>query len=171
PTTWTYREALGAGPSPVPEDGRLVYREGLHIGHRAWLRAGRPSPALPFGSGLGYTTWRYEAVELTEADDGAVARVRLTNTGARAGAEVAQVYLSRPASAVERPARWLAGFAKVHAAAGETVTADVPLPARVRAHWSPDEGRWTEEPGAYGVHVGGSVIDTPLRAEWTLRPG
>ncbi len=166
PTTWTYRDADGTAPSPVPEDGRLVYREGLHIGHRAWLRASERAPALPFGSGLGYTTWRYDAVE----PDGELARVRLTNTGARDGAEVVQVYLSREDSSVERPVRWLAGFAKVHAGAGETVTAEIPLPARVRAHWSATDGRWTEEPGTYDVHVGGDVLNTPLHTTWPSGP-
>jgi beta-glucosidase len=166
PTTWTGREPEEGDPSPVPEDGRLVYREGLRVGYRAWPRDGVPPSALPFGSGLGYTTWRYDAVEIVSAGDGAVARVTLTNTGPRTGSEVVQVYLARPDSAVERPARWLAGFAKVRAGAGRTVTAEVPLPSRVRAHWSVEEHRWTEEPGAFEVHAGGDVARTPLRARW-----
>lgn len=214
PTTWHHRDPAGAGPSPVPEDGRLVYREGLHIGHRAWLRAAELTPALPFGFGLGYTTWRYDALELapaggqeggqaqaytgvaarlpavpadagpgvdagTEAGAGSsagdgdmgtgvVARVTLTNTGARRGAEVVQVYLARPESAVDRPVRRLAGFAKVTAGAGETVTVEVPLPPRVWAHWAPDEGRWAVEPGRYEVHAGRHVAETPLSAGWTV---
>jgi beta-glucosidase len=164
PTTWTAREPGDADPSPIPEDGRLVYREGLRIGYRAW--PGDGAPALPFGSGLGYTTWRYDAVELVPGDDGAVARVMLTNVGSRAGAEVVQVYLARPDSAVERPARWLAGFAKTRADGGQAVTVDVPLPSRVRAHWSAEEHGWVEEPGAFEVHVGGDVVRTPLRASW-----
>ncbi|MCW2919439.1 MAG: beta-glucosidase [Actinomycetia bacterium] len=170
PTTWTYRAPQGAGPSPAPEDGKLVYREGLHIGYRAWLRDGAQDPVLPFGSGLGYTTWRYDAVELVPAADGATARVTLSNVGARPGAEVVQVYLARPGSSVERPARWLVGFAKVRADDGQTVTVDVPLPARVWAHWSEDAGHWVEEPGEFEVHVGGSVASTPLQASWTVGP-
>ncbi len=184
PTTWHHRDPRGTGPSPVPEDGRLVYREGLHIGHRAWLRAGGREPVLPFGFGLGYTSWRYDALDVappdadagahagtgTRADAGvgAVARVTLTNTGERPGTEVVQVYLSRRESAVERPVRWLAGFAKVAAEPGETVTVEVALPGRVWAHWATDEGRWTVEPGPYEVHVGGNIADTPLRAVWTM---
>jgi beta-glucosidase len=164
PTTWTAREPGDTDPSPIPEDGRLVYREGLRIGYRAW--DGDRAPALPFGSGLGYTTWRYDAVDLVPGDDGAVARVTLTNAGPRAGTEVVQVYLARPDSAVERPARWLAGFARAHADGGRTVTVDVPLPSGVRAHWSAEEHGWIEEPGAFEVHVGGDVVSTPLRASW-----
>ncbi|XVQ07318.1 fibronectin type III-like domain-contianing protein [Spirillospora sp. CA-255316] len=96
--------------------------------HRAWLREEARAPALPFGSEASYTTWRYDALEVTGTQDGAVATVSLANTGERAGAEVVQVYLSRPDSAVERPVRWLAGFTKVRAGAGRTVTVEVPLP-------------------------------------------
>ena len=103
-----------------------------------------------------------------DAGVGAVARVTLTNTGERPGTEVVQVYLSRRESAVERPVRWLAGFAKVAAEPGETVTVEVALPGRVWAHWATDEGRWTVEPGPYEVHVGGNIADTPLRAVWTM---
>jgi beta-glucosidase len=170
PTTWTGREPGDDEPSPIPEDGRLVYREGLRIGYRALPREGAPAPALPFGSGLGYTTWRYDAVDIVPAADGAIARVTLSNHGTRAGAEVVQVYLARPDSAVERPARWLAGFAKVRADGGRTVTVDVPLPSRVRAHWSTEEGGWAEEPGEFEVHVGGDVVSTPLRARWASGP-
>jgi beta-glucosidase len=172
PTTWTAREPGDADPSPLPEDGRLVYREGLRIGYRAWRdpNGGDGAPALPFGSGLGYTTWRYDAVDLVPGADGAIARVTLTNVGSRAGTEVVQVYLARPDSAVERPARWLAGFAKARAEGGRTVTVDVPLPSRVRAHWSAEEHRWVEEPGAFEVHAGGDVARTPLRARWTAGP-
>jgi beta-glucosidase len=166
PTTWTYRAPQGAGPSPVPEDGKLVYREGLHIGYRAWLRDGAREAALPFGFGLGYTTWRYDAVELLPAAAGATARVTVSNVGTRPGAEVVQVYLARPDSAVERPARWLAGFARACADDGQTITVDVPIPARAFAHWSADAGEWVEESGTFEVHVGGSVAATPLRASW-----
>ena len=73
-------------------------------------------------------------------------------TGDRAGKQVVQVYAERADSAVERPARWLVGFATVHAAPGETVTATIPVPARRLAHW---DGGWVVseleliEPGLY----------------------
>ena len=118
PTTWPRSEE--GHPSVTPVDGVLTYDEGLAIGYR-----GPVEPLLPFGHGLGYTTWEYLAM------DGA--RVRLANTGTRRGREVVQVYASRPDSAIERPPRWLAGFAVVEADAGEEVIVDVPaLAARVR---------------------------------------
>src|SRR5580700_277764 len=61
----------------------------------------------------------------------------------RRGREVVQVYASRPDSAVERPAKWLAGFAAVDADPGETVAVGILIPERVVQHWS--DGGWTLE--------------------------
>ncbi|WP_241740058.1 glycoside hydrolase family 3 protein [Microbacterium invictum] len=160
PTTWP--AALEDVPviDVTPADGRLEYREGLHIGYRAWLRSAA-SPAFAFGHGLGYTRWDWTAARR----DGDTVVVTLTNTGGRAGKHVVQVYAERPDSAVERPARWLVGFATVHAAPGATVTATVPVPSRRLAHWA---GEWVVEPGCYTIRAGASVADLPLALEWTV---
>ncbi|MFI0165732.1 glycoside hydrolase family 3 C-terminal domain-containing protein [Streptomyces sp. NPDC017095] len=164
PTTWP--AVLGDAPvtGTRPVDGRLDYTEGLHIGHRGWLRAGR-TPAYWFGHGLGYTTWAYE--ELTgpatvRAGEPFTVRVRVRNTGARPGREVVQVYLARPGAAVEYPERWFAGYAAVRARPGEAVTARVRVPARVLRHWDERAGGWRTEPGACRVLAGRSAGDLPL---------
>ncbi|PRH79690.1 glycosyl hydrolase [Streptomyces solincola] len=165
PTTWPARLADAPVTATAPRAGRLSYDEGLHIGHRAWLRRQGPPPAYWFGHGLGYTAWAYEesAVQGPAGAGGPhratafTVRVRLRNTGARAGREVVQVYLARPGSAVERPVRWFAGYAAVRAAAGAAVTAEVPVPWRALRHWSPQEGRWRWEPGRYEVLIGPSA--------------
>ncbi|MFC7387590.1 glycoside hydrolase family 3 C-terminal domain-containing protein [Sphaerisporangium rhizosphaerae] len=162
PTTWAGR-AL-AGTTPVA--GILAYTEGLHIGHRAWLREPSP-PAYWFGHGLGYTTWAYESVEVPgEVEPGApfTVRVQVRNTGGRSGGEVVQVYLTRPGSGVERPVRWLAGFARVQAGPGESVEARVEVAARALAHWSPERHAWAFEPGSFTVLAGRSCGDLPLTA-------
>ncbi|MCO5557596.1 hypothetical protein L7F22_011162 [Adiantum nelumboides] len=88
-----------------PTGGVLRYDEGVHVGHRNWLRHGE-TPAYPFGHGLGYTTWTLDdAVAGPWSADGVAVTVTLTNTGDRAGRQVVQAYLSRPGSDVERPAR------------------------------------------------------------------
>ncbi len=69
------------------------------------------------------------------------ARVRLANTGTRRGREVVQVYASRPDSAIERPPRWLAGFAVVEADAGEEVIVDVAALRRARSSTGTAAGR------------------------------
>ncbi|MFK4834652.1 glycoside hydrolase family 3 protein [Microbacterium sp. ZW T2_14] len=159
PTTWPAALADVPVTEVVPTDGRLEYREGLHIGYRAWLKADA-EPAFPFGHGLGYTTWRWDAAQRV----GDTVEVTLANTGDRAGKQVVQVYAERGDSAVERPVRWLVGFATVHAAAGETVTAVIPVPSRRLAHWA---GEWVVEPGDYTLRAGSSVADLPLTVNWT----
>ncbi|MGC5170546.1 glycoside hydrolase family 3 protein [Microbacterium sp. DT81.1] len=162
PTTWPAALADVPVLDVTPQDGALIYDEGIHIGYRAWLRAGA-APAFPFGHGLGYTDWTWDAIEADA--DGYAVTVTVTNTGRRAGKQVVQVYAERPDSAVERPERWLVGFAVVRADAGETVSVSVPVPARRLAHWT---GEWTVEPGAYALRVGPSVAELPLRTEWTV---
>ncbi|GAB2977056.1 glycoside hydrolase family 3 C-terminal domain-containing protein [Saccharothrix stipae] len=160
PTTW----AATARDLPVsnvaPENGILRYDEGLHIGYRAWHRSDA-RPAYWFGHGLGYTTWAYEEVTATASG----VRVRVRNTGDRAGREVVQVYLARPDSAVERPERWLAGWAIATAGAGEAVEVDVEVPERAYQHWT--AAGWTTEPGGFTVLVGPSAGTTPLTARST----
>ncbi|TDD69910.1 beta-glucosidase [Jiangella aurantiaca] len=165
PTTWPAAEADVPVRSTTPADGRLAYDEGIHVGHRAWLRAGR-APAYPFGFGLGYTTWSLGGLRVTPAVDGGVdVEVEVRNTGARAGKHVVQVYLSRPDSAVERPVRWLAGFAVVRVETGATTRARVGIGRRAFSHWT--AGGWAVEPGPFTLHVGSHVDDLPLRCDLT----
>ncbi|MFK4807279.1 glycoside hydrolase family 3 protein [Microbacterium sp. ZW CA_36] len=159
PTTWPAALADVPVTEVVPTDGRLDYREGLHIGYRAWLKADA-EPAFPFGHGLGYTTWSWGTAQRV----GDAVEVTLANTGDRGGKQVVQVYAERADSTVERPARWLVGFATVHAAAGETVTAAIPVPSRRLAHWA---GEWVVEPDDYTLRAGASVADLPLTVNWT----
>ena len=158
PTTWPAALADVPVTDVTPVDGRLVYEEGLHIGYRAWLKSGA-APAFPFGHGLGYTSWSWGAAQR----HGDTVEVTLANTGGRAGKQVVQVYAERADSSVERPVRWLVGFAVVHAEPGRTVTAVVPVPSRRLAHWA---GEWVVEPGAYTLRIGSSVAELPLSVDW-----
>lgn len=160
PTTWPATLADVPVQDVTPRDGVLRYSEGIHIGYRAWLKSG-VRPAFPFGHGLGYTTWAWDGAER----DGDDVVVTLTNAGARAGGQVVQVYAERAASTVDRPVRWLVGFAAVRADAGETVTARVSVPRRRLAHW--DAG-WEVESGTYTLRVGASVAETPLSVAWEV---
>jgi beta-glucosidase len=152
PTTWPASAEGLASPRPV--DGVLDYDEGLFVGYRACDRDGR-SPLYPFGHGLGYTTWEYLDVRA----EGAGVRVRVRNTGTRRGREVVQVYASRRDSAVERPVRWLAGFAVAEADPGEELTVEVAVPPRRLAHWDADAHAWAVEPGTFSLAAGPSSRD------------
>jgi beta-glucosidase len=143
PTTWPKDE--DGLPSTQPQDGVLAYEEGIFVGYRAYERDGR-EPLFPFGHGLGYTTWEYPSLELR---DGLVF-VRVRNTGERRGREVVQVYASKPGSAIERPPRWLAGFAIAEADPGEEVEVEVTIDPRAFQHW---DGGWQTEPGDFDLEA------------------
>ncbi|MET9318754.1 glycoside hydrolase family 3 C-terminal domain-containing protein [Streptomyces sp. NPDC003038] len=167
PTTWPATFADAPVTEVVPAEGRLEYREGLFIGYRAYEKHAI-TPAFPFGHGLGYTDWAYESLEAT-AD---AVRVRVTNTGTRPGREVVQVYLapvetaadSARSAAVERPGSWLAAFAGVEAGPGESVEAEIALPARAFEIWDEEAHGWQRVAGAYEVRASRSHGDTRLRA-------
>ncbi|MFI8964945.1 glycoside hydrolase family 3 protein [Streptomyces sp. NPDC053493] len=159
PTTWPVALADVPVTEVTPTDGELDYAEGVFIGYRAWDRAGAV-PAYAFGHGLGYTTWSYDS--LVVGPDAAT--VRLTNTGGRTGREVVQIYLAPVADGVERPARWLAGFASVEAAAGESVEVTVELPRRAFEIWDEAAGGWTFVSGGYEVLAAHSLADARLTA-------
>lgn len=169
PTTWPVRLTDAPVVRVTPTDGVLPYEEGVFIGYRAWQR-GAVRPAYPFGYGLGYTTWEYEEIVVEPGAQGALAevRVRLRNTGERAGREVVQVYLAPEAdggdAAFERPSRWLAGFASAEAAAGETVEVAVSLPLRSAQVWDEAAGGWRLLPGSYAVEAAHSSTEVRLTA-------
>ncbi|WP_420368779.1 glycoside hydrolase family 3 C-terminal domain-containing protein [Curtobacterium sp. L1-20] len=159
PTTWPAAMADVPVLDVTPVDGKVTYDEGVHVGYRAWLRAGT-APAYPFGHGLGYTTWSIEGVSATPTvreGDAVIVTATVANTGDRAGKHVVQVYASRAESVVDRPVRWLVGFAPVRLGAGESTEVSIEVPARAFAHW---DGSWAYEPGTFTLHVGASVADT-----------
>jgi beta-glucosidase len=170
PTTWP---AADEGlPSTQPVDGVLDYREGLFIGYRGYDRDGR-EPLFPFGHGIGYTTWSYDAITVdcpaaappdAAGPPGVAVCVQVRNTGSRRGREVVQVYASRPDSAVERPVKWLAGFAAVDADAGQTVDVGILIPGRAFQHWTGTG--WAVEPGPFVLAAGPSSASLPLTASW-----
>jgi beta-glucosidase len=162
PTTWPRTQDDVPVIDVVPQDGVLRYDEGLHIGYRAWLKAGT-DPAYEFGHGLGYTTWELSGLR---ANDPSSVALTVRNTGDRAGKHVVQVYVERPGSAVDRPVRWLAGFTVVRLDAGQAREITVQLHKHAFEHWA--DG-WTTEPGTFTIRAGSSVSDLPLSTELQLR--
>ena len=167
PTTWPAAEADVPVLSTTPVGGTLDYAEGIHIGYRAWLKQ-EAAPAYWFGAGQGYTDI---ALADLSAPASAVAgesfdvTIEVTNRGARAGKQVVQVYAERPDSAVQRPARWLVGFAPTRLPSGENAQVVLSVPTRLLAYW---QDGWRYEPGAYQLRVGTSAVDLPLAAKIEL---
>lgn len=154
-------------PDGIPVDGRIVYAEGVDVGHRGWDRLGR-TPAREFGFGLGYASWAYEAVSAASAADGSLeVDVTVTNTSERQGREVVQLYLEPVEADAARPLRWLAGFATLDVAPGAQGTARITVPLRSFQTWDTEAHAWATPHGTYLVHAGRSSRDLRVSATVT----
>ena len=165
PTTWPATET--GLPATTPIDGVLRYDEGLSVGYRTRER----DTLFAFGHGLGFSSWEYESLDAPpRAAPGAAVRasVAVRNTGQRPSREVVQLYASRSESAIERPVRWLVGFAAVLAEPGERAIATIIVPPRAFEHWSVEDGRWALETGTFDLAAGSSSADLPMSARVTV---
>ena len=146
----------------VNDHGKTPYGEGVFVGYRGFDAAGT-APWFAFGHGLSYTTFAYRDLTVTPNPDGTAAvEFTLQNTGAREGAEVAQVYVTPAQAPVPRPPRELKGFVRVRLAAGEERRLRVDLPADAWACWNPAAKGWVTAPGTYGIQVGASSREVRL---------
>jgi len=157
-------------PRSFPGDGRRVfYDEGVFVGYRHFDREGI-DPLFPFGHGLSYTRFEYSdlAIRADEWEGEGSLRVAFTlaNRGARAGAEVAQLYVGDPQSSLPRPPRELKAFRKVFLRPGETKRVEIDLSPRDLAFYSDAARAWVVEAGEFTVAVGGSSRDLPLAGEF-----
>lgn len=140
------------------------YDEGLGVGYRWYDREGI-EPQFPFGFGLSYTTFAYSDVQVRgDGAAGTTVSAEVTNTGDRAGSEVAQLYVTHPESDREPPKR-LEGFQRVALEPGESRRVEFELDDRSLAHWDTDGEQWVRSAGDYPVAVGGSSRDLPLESE------
>jgi beta-glucosidase len=140
----------------------INYTEGLKVGYK-WFDAEDKQPLLPFGYGLSYTTFAYSGLKATPQ----AVTFAVKNTGPRAGAEIAQVYVGLPASANEPPKR-LVAWEKVRLAPGQSKTVRLALEPQLLSIFNVDNDGWELVPGEYQVFVGGSSRNTPLTA--AIRP-
>ena len=137
------------------------YDEGLKVGYK-WFEAENKEPLFPFGYGLSYTTFAYSNLQAS-AEKGLKVAFRVTNSGQRAGAEVAQVYAVLPAETGE-PFKRLIGWEKVPLAQGETKTVTLSVDPQVLSIFNAEKNGWELVPGEYKLFVGGSSRSTPLSA-------
>jgi beta-glucosidase len=163
-------ESIPFAVSDLPSDDnfpglprQVQYREGQWIGYRFHDTFGVPA-RFAFGHGLGYTTFNLDDLRVDGDGTARTATVSVTNTGARRGATVIQVYLRAVAPGVPRPAKELAGFVRVELDAGISARVEIALEPRVFAVWDRAAGSWVVEGGAYEVLVGTSSVDIRGRA-------
>jgi beta-glucosidase len=145
---------------------QVTYDEGVKVGYK-WYDAENKPVLFPFGHGLSYTTYSYSNLKVTP---GKTPRVTftVTNTGNRAGAEVAEVYASLPAAAAEPPKR-LVGFSKVKLNAGESKDVTVDVDPKYLSIFNVEQNGWQLLPGDYGFMVGGSSQSLPLKQSISLK--
>jgi len=160
------RDTVARDPAEYPGDGHTVhYSEGLEVGYR-WYQSHKVEPLFPFGFGLSYTTFSYSGLTVAAGRAGthtATVRFRVTNTGKRKGAEVAQVYVAFPRiEAGDEAPRQLKGFRKIMLSPGESREVVVALDARAFSYWSIKEHDWRIQPGTYAIMAGSSSQDVPL---------
>jgi beta-glucosidase len=124
------------------------------------------SPLYPFGFGLSYTTFAVSNVRLDKGrirrDGSTVVRADLTNTGARTGSEVVQMYIRDRVSSVTRPIKELKGFRKLSLKPGETAVVELPITPESLAFYDVNM-EYVVEPGAFSIMVGTSSRDEDLQ--------
>jgi beta-glucosidase len=147
-----------------PEEGsnRVIYREGIFVGYRGYEHK-NIKPLYPFGYGLSYTTFKFSNLSVKPDATHATVTFDITNTGDRAGADVAQVYVSDDHSKTPRPAKELKGFEKVALQPGETKHVSVDLDSRSFAYYDPEAKKWNIAPGKFGILVGDSSASLDLK--------
>ena len=166
-------------------NGEVRYGEGLFIGYRYYDQKQMPVE-FPFGFGLSYTMFAYSNMKVytergnksggrsvsTEAPfkdvEGLTVSVDVTNTGARVGKEIVQVYVHDQKSKLIRPPKELKGFAKVELQPGETKKVTIPLDFRAFAYYHPGYRQWITESGEFDIFIGASSVDIRCTATITL---
>ncbi|MGA8367959.1 MAG: glycoside hydrolase family 3 C-terminal domain-containing protein, partial [Candidatus Acidiferrales bacterium] len=170
------------GSAPAQYPGVLVggvptatYSEGIFVGYRHYDENGI-APLFPFGFGLSYTTFSFSNLSINPTtftftgnpNQTVTVTFNVKNTGSVAGAEVAQVYVGIPSTAVPEPPKWLKGFQKITLTPGQTGMVQITLNMRSFAYWNVTTESWQVVPGTYQIMVGDSSRNIELQAPVTI---
>jgi beta-glucosidase len=162
-----YAPAVPAGQTP-----HIKYAEGVFIGYRYYTTK-HIEPLFPFGFGMSYTTFGFTNLSVSPATasaDGPVSvSFDVTNSGQRAGATVAQLYVGDPSAQIVRPAKELKGYQKIRLEPGKTEHVTLALDRRALAYWDVASNDWKVDPGKFVVYVGDSSENTPLTQDFTIQ--
>ncbi len=140
------------------------YAEEMFVGYR-WYDCKNVEVAYSFGHGLSYAAFQYSDLKVTPTLDGFDVSFTISNTSTFEAEEVAQVYVSRPLSHIERPVKELKGFSRVALKRGASKTVTIPLRRTDLCHWDETAQSWMLEPGRLQVLVGGSSDHLTLMSE------
>jgi beta-glucosidase len=126
-------------------------------------------PLYAFGHGLSYTQFKYSNLKLSQTRTTAIGEVDISfdlqNAGARAGSEVAQMYVHQAKSNVVQPIKSLRGFQRVMLEAGETKHVTLALPASQLSYYDVVTHKFIVAPGLFNVMIGSSSDDIRLKAD------
>ena len=156
---WRDEPAYGHFPG---HDNQVTFAEGIFTGYR-WFDHKHIQPLFPFGFGLSYTHFSFSPLTITSRGAGKnrtiAVRVSIANTGHRAGAEVAQLYIRPQNSKVVRCFQTLKGFGRVSLQPGQTREVNMKLDWRDFAYFSTPLNRWVVPHGRYEIAVGSNSRD------------
>ncbi|OAB43535.1 glycosyl hydrolase [Paenibacillus antarcticus] len=159
----TYSDVSSAPYYPGKE-ATAEHIEGIFIGYRYFDTVEIPV-LFPFGYGLSYTSFAYTDLVADEHQ----ASFTITNTGAVAGEEIAQLYIQKQDSSIFRAKRELKGFEKVYLEPGESKRVTIELEERDYSYYNPTIHDWVVEPGTYDIQIGSSIQSIHLHKEITLK--
>jgi beta-glucosidase len=171
---WQDNPVSGSYYPNDPANGATAvkYNEGVFVGYRGYEKNGI-KPLFPFGYGLSYTTFKFSNLTISPAEprvgEAITVSFDLKNTGNRAGAEVAQLYLGNPGASVPRPARELKNFTKVSLNPGEIRHLSLELTPRDMSFFDVTSNGWKQEPGKFVVTVGHSSAEVDLQGGYTVK--
>lgn len=143
----------------VKNVGYTLYDEGIYVGYR-YFDTFDKTVSYPFGYGLSYTTFSYNDVKAADNGSNVAVSVTVTNTGNRPGKEVAEVYVTAPKGAIEKPAQELKAFAKTRTLQpGESQTLTMNIDKADLASFNTKQSAWVADKGTYTFKVGASSRD------------
>ena len=152
----------------INDHGKAPYAEGIFVGYRGFDKSGK-EPQFCFGHGLSYTTFKFSSIAFSRKGSGADRTLEVTcnvtNTGGRAGAEVAQLYVGQLKCSVPRPVHELKGFSKVMLQPNETKQVKFEITKDDLAFFDVKSHKWVTERGAYRMWIGDSSRSLPLHAK------
>jgi beta-glucosidase len=151
-----------------PGDGSNVhYFDDIYVGYR-YYDSYNIEPQFAFGHGLSYTSFSYSNLKLNGNNKKLVVSFDLKNTGIKAGAEVAQVYVSQSNASLPRPAKELKGFQKIFLQPGESKTVTINLDESSFQYFNDVLNKWVFEKDSFTIFVGSSSRDTRLNGKINL---
>lgn len=163
-----YEDCVTAKNGQFGVRGKITLEEGLYFGYRYFDRQ-RIEPAFCFGHGLSYTTFEYSGLSM-KAEKGKSIKLTFTikNTGKKAGAEVAQVYIAPIAPKVDRPIKELKAYAKISLMPGKSKKVSLTLRQDHFAYFDTQLHDFIADAGDYEIMIGASCTDIRLKGIATL---